>query len=54
MVVSGQSLFDESSVTGESKPIKKKPGDNVFLGTINIGQAIDVRINVAEGEIMSV
>ncbi|KAI0279907.1 E1-E2 ATPase-domain-containing protein [Russula aff. rugulosa BPL654] len=50
IVVSGQSLFDESSVTGESKPIKKIPGDNVFLGTINIGQAIDVRINVAEGE----
>jgi P-type Cu+ transporter len=54
IVVSGHSLFDESSVTGESKPIKKIPGDNVFLGTINIGQAIDVRINVAEGETMSV
>ena len=54
VVVSGQSLFDESSVTGESKPIKKKPGDNVFLGTINIGQAIDVRVNVADGETMSV
>lgn len=54
IVVSGQSHFDESSVTGESKPIKKKPGDSVFLGTINIGQAIDVRINVAEGETMSV
>jgi len=53
IVVSGQTLFDESSVTGESKPIKKKPGDNVFLGTINIGQAIDVRINVAEGETLS-
>src|SRR6266403_1344854 len=54
IVASGQSLFDESSVTGESKPIKKIPRDNVFLGTINIGQAIDVRINVAEGETMSV
>ena len=54
MVVSGQTLFDESSVTGESKPIKKNPGDNVFLGTINVGQAIDVRISVAEGETMSV
>ena len=54
IVASGQSMFDESSVTGESKPIKKEPGDNVFLGTINIGQAIDVTINVAEGETMSV
>ena len=54
IVASGNSLFDESSVTGESKPIKKYPGDQVFLGTINIGQAIDVRINVAEGKTMSV
>jgi Cu+-exporting ATPase len=54
IVASGHSLFDESSVTGESKPIKKSPGDQVFLGTINIGQAIDVRIDVAEGKTMSV
>ena len=52
VVVSGQSLFDESSVTGESKPIKKSPGDHVFLGTVNIGQPIDVRIDVAEGKTM--
>ncbi|KAI9447985.1 heavy metal translocatin [Lactarius indigo] len=51
-VASGQSLFDESSVTGESKPIKKCPGDRVFLGTINVGKAIDVRIDVAEGKTM--
>ncbi|KAI9456141.1 hypothetical protein BJY52DRAFT_600935 [Lactarius psammicola] len=51
-VASGQSLFDESSVTGESKPIKKYPGDRVFLGTINVGKVIDVRIDVAEGKTM--
>jgi P-type Cu+ transporter len=54
VVVSGPSLFDESAVTGESKPIKKDPGDHVFLGTINIGQVVDVRIDVAEGKTMSV
>jgi P-type Cu+ transporter len=54
IVASGHSLFDESSVTGESKPIKKSPGDQVLLGTINIGQAIDVRVDVAEGKTMSV
>ncbi|KAI9450526.1 Cu-transporting P-type ATPase [Russula earlei] len=52
VVVSSHSLFDESSVTGESKPIKKMPGDHVFLGTINIGPAVDVRIDVAEGKNM--
>ena len=53
-VASGQSVFDESSVTGESKPIKKCPGDRVFLGTINVGKVIDVRIDVAEGKTMLV
>ena len=52
VVVSGHSLFDESSVTGESKPIKKNIGDHVFLGTINIGPAVDVEIDVAEGKTM--
>ncbi|KAH9179638.1 heavy metal translocatin [Lactarius sanguifluus] len=51
-VASGQSLFDESSVTGESKPIQKYPGDRVLLGTINVGKVIDVRIDVAEGKTM--
>ncbi|KAH8999057.1 heavy metal translocatin [Lactarius akahatsu] len=51
-VASGRSLFDESSVTGESKPIRKYPGDRVLLGTINIGKVIDVRIDVAEGKTM--
>ena len=53
-IASGQSLFDESSVTGESKPIKKCPGDRVFLGTINVGRVIDVRMDVAEGRTMLV
>ena len=53
-VASGQSLFDESSVTGESKAIKKCPGDRVFLGTINVGKVIDVRIDVAQGKTMLV
>ncbi|KAH9077123.1 heavy metal translocatin [Lactarius deliciosus] len=51
-VASGQTLFDESSVTGESKPIQKYPGDRVLLGTINVGKVIDMRIDVAEGKTM--
>jgi len=54
IIISGHSVFDESPVTGESKPIKKNPGDHVFLGTINIGEAVDVRVDVAEGKTMSV
>ncbi|KAF8175778.1 HAD-like domain-containing protein [Pholiota molesta] len=38
-IVSGtDSAFDESSLTGESKLIKKALGEKVFLGTINKGE----------------
>ncbi|KAI0268210.1 Cu-transporting P-type ATPase [Gloeopeniophorella convolvens] len=52
IVVSGQSVFDESSMTGESRPVKKDVGDQVYLGTINIGRPIDVRIDAADGKTM--
>jgi Cd2+/Zn2+-exporting ATPase len=38
----GESAFDESPVTGESRPIEKSPGDPVYAGTINGTGAIEV------------
>jgi len=38
-VVEGRSVVDESSLTGESRPVRKIPGDNVSGGTINAGLA---------------
>ena len=38
----GESAFDESPVTGESRPVEKGPGDSVYAGTINGTGAIDV------------
>ena len=52
VVVSGETFFDESSLTGESKPIKKGSGDEVFLGTINQGRAVDVRVTRIDGQNM--
>jgi Cd2+/Zn2+-exporting ATPase len=43
VIASGESAFDESPVTGESRPIEKGPGDSVFAGTINGTGAIDVQ-----------
>lgn len=34
-VIEGRSYVDESMVTGESKPVTKKPGDTVISGTVN-------------------
>merc|ERR1712038_1732893 len=39
VVFEGSSTVDESSLTGESKPIRKIPGDSVSGGTINTGRA---------------
>lgn len=34
-VVSGQSSVDQAAVTGESMPVDKLPGDEVFVGSLN-------------------
>jgi len=52
IVAVGKTFFDESSLTGESKPIKKSPGDEVFLGTINQGRAMYVEVSSLDGQNM--
>ncbi|KAH7887758.1 heavy metal translocatin [Phlebopus sp. FC_14] len=44
-----ETAFDESSLTGEARLIKKKVGDRVFLGTINKSKAVDVRVDAIGG-----
>lgn len=46
------SAFDESSLTGESKPIQKFAGDKVFLGTINKGATVHIKIDEIGGGTM--
>ena len=43
-VLQGETTVDQSSITGESVPVHKTPGDDVFAGTINLDGAIDVRV----------
>lgn len=42
--VSGESEADESSLTGESVPVPKGPGDTVFSGTLNSWGRLDVEV----------
>ncbi|GJE84166.1 heavy metal translocating P-type ATPase [Phanerochaete sordida] len=44
--------FDESSLTGESRLVAKQAGDSVFVGTINRGPVVDVRVDAIGGETM--
>ena len=43
-VAAGESHVNQAPVTGESLPIEKRPGDEVFAGTINGRGALDVRV----------
>lgn len=51
-IVLGESTFDESSLTGESRPVKKVANDDVFAGTINTGFPILVQVTGAAGQSM--
>ncbi|EJD49623.1 Cu-transporting P-type ATPase [Auricularia subglabra TFB-10046 SS5] len=44
--------FDESSLTGESRLVKKAAHDRVFLGTINRGNVVDIRVDAIGGQSM--
>lgn len=43
VIISGQTSVDQSVMTGESLPVDKEAGDEVFCGTINRFGAVDIR-----------
>lgn len=43
-VLKGQSDFNEASLTGESKPIEKNPGDQLLSGSVNGSSAVQFEV----------
>ncbi|KAJ5692845.1 hypothetical protein N7462_002268 [Penicillium macrosclerotiorum] len=52
VVGEGSYQFDESSLTGESRPVKKAAGDSVFTGSVNVGQPVQIKITELGGSSM--
>lgn len=44
VICSGEGSFNEANITGESLPVDKKPGDEVFAGTTNLTGVLDIRV----------
>ena len=45
VIIEGESFFDESSITGESKLVHKKENDTLISGSVNGSQGITYKVN---------
>ena len=43
-VLSGTTSVDQSPITGESAPVEKGPGDDLFAGTVNLDGTVEARV----------
>lgn len=50
IILSGESAINEAPVTGESVPVQKNAGDNVFAGTVNGDAALRIRVSAAAAD----
>jgi heavy metal translocating P-type ATPase len=49
---SGDYQFDESSLTGESRPVSKSTGDEIYSGSVNVGQQVSINVTEVGGASM--
>ena len=47
IIVTGQGSFNQATITGESLPVDKKPGDEVFAGTQNLTGVLEIKVSRA-------
>lgn len=50
VVAAGRSVIDQSPITGESMPIEKRAGDEVFAGTINQRGSLEISVTKRAGD----
>ena len=47
IIMNGQGSFNQATITGESLPVDKKPGDEVFAGTQNLTGVLEIKVSRA-------
>jgi len=47
IIVNGQGSFNQATITGESLPVDKKSGDEVFAGTQNLTGVLEIKVSRA-------
>src|SRR5437660_4983449 len=47
VILTGQGSFNQATITGESLPADKKPGDEVFAGTQNLTGVLEIKVTRA-------
>ena len=47
VILNGQGSFNQATITGESLPADKKPGDDVFAGTQNLTGVLEIKVSRA-------
>src|SRR5690242_2103269 len=47
VIVNGQGSFNQATITGESLPVDKKSGDEVFAGTQNLTGVLEIKVSRA-------
>lgn len=50
MLTAGQSTVNQAAITGESLPVEKAVGENVFAGTLNEAGSFEYRVTAAASE----